>query len=59
LHVDPVSVQAQIDELGEIGAGPDGLYRPVYGDAWVEAIGLLGQWFRDAGLDTRQDAMAT
>ena len=59
LNIDPVALQAQIDQLGEVGAGPEGLYRPVYGEAWIEAMDLLDGWFADAGLVRRRDPMGS
>ena len=56
--VDPAELQAHIDELGEIGKHPEaGLYRALYTDSWAEAMALLERWLRQAGLETRRDAV--
>lgn len=58
LPIDPADLQARIDQLGAIGAHPDGgLYRALYDEAWAEAMALLRQWLEEAGLKTRFDAV--
>lgn len=58
LEIDAAELQAHIDELGAIGKHPlGGLYRALYTDAWAEAMGLVERWLREAGLETRRDAV--
>jgi allantoate deiminase len=58
LLIDADEIQAHIDELGEIGKHPEaGLYRPLYSEAWAEAMAVVERWMRDAGLDARRDAV--
>src|SRR5256712_2976957 len=47
-------------ELYATGAGPDGgggTYRPLYGPAWAAAGERVERWMKDAGLETRRDAV--
>ena len=58
LPIDPAVLQARIDQLGAIGAHPNGgLYRALYDDGWVEAMALLRRWMEEAGLTVRFDAV--
>ena len=58
IAVDAATLEARIQALGEIGARPGlALYRPVYGEAWVEATRLVERWFRESGLTTWRDAV--
>jgi allantoate deiminase len=58
LPIDPTVLQARIDQLGQIGAHPNGgLYRALYDDGWVEAMALLRRWMEEAGLAVRFDAV--
>ena len=58
LPIDGERLKARIDQLGEIGRHPaGGLYRPLYSQAWAEAMGLVETWMREAGLETRRDAV--
>jgi allantoate deiminase len=51
-------LERRLDELYAIGAEPDGgTYRPLYGPAWATAGDLVERWMRDAGLETRRDAV--
>ena len=52
------SLMRRLDELYAIGAEPEGgAYRPLYGPAWAAAVDLVEQWMKDAGLETRRDAV--
>jgi allantoate deiminase len=54
----PARVQQYIDELGTIGAHPDGgLYRGLYTPAWAAAMDRMEAWLRELGLETRRDAV--
>src|SRR2546428_4736100 len=47
-------------ELYATGAGPDGgggTYRPLYGPAWAAAGERVERWMKDAGRETRRDAV--
>jgi allantoate deiminase len=47
-----------LDELYAIGAEPDGgTYRPLYSSAWATALERVERWLKDAGLETRRDAV--
>lgn len=53
-------LELRLDELYAIGALPDGgTYRPLYSDAWAEAVKRVERWFKDAGLKTTRDAVGT
>ncbi|HTI06732.1 MAG TPA: Zn-dependent hydrolase [Gemmatimonadales bacterium] len=52
------TLERRLDALYAIGAQPDGgTFRPLYGDAWVEALARVEGWMRGAGLATRRDAV--
>jgi allantoate deiminase len=56
--VDEDRLARYVEELGSIGAAPDGgLHRFVYDRAWQAARDVLLSWMRDVGLDTRVDAV--
>ena len=58
VEIDAAELQAHIDELGQIGRYPEGgLYRALYTDSWAEAMALVERWLREAGLETRRDAV--
>ncbi len=58
LAIDADEIEAHIHELGEIGKHPQGgLYRPLYSESWVQAMGLVEHWLDEAGLETRRDAV--
>lgn len=58
LPIDPQEIQAHIDQLGQIGRHPEaGLYRALYTASWAEAMALVENWLREAGLQTRRDAV--
>jgi allantoate deiminase len=58
LPIDAAVLQARIDQLGAIGAHPNGgLYRALYDHGWVEAMALLRRWLEEAGLAARFDAV--
>ncbi|MFN0070853.1 MAG: Zn-dependent hydrolase [Chloroflexota bacterium] len=58
LSIDSEELAELIETLGRIGALPSGgLFRPVYGEAWQEAVAQLDQWAQTRGLETRQDAL--
>ena len=48
----------RLDELYVIGAEPGGgTYRPLYSPQWGAAVDLVEQWMKEAGLETRRDAV--
>ena len=58
LEIDARELQAHIDELGKIGKHAEGgLYRALYTDSWAAAMALVERWLREAGLETRRDAV--
>src|SRR5256885_3316908 len=58
MGIDSASLGRRLDALYAIGAEPDGgTYRPLYGSAWAAAGDLVERWLRDAGLETRRDAV--
>lgn len=58
IELDAESLARHIDQLGAIGLLPEGgLYRPVYSDAWAEAMELVRTWLEEVGLETRRDAV--
>src|SRR5690242_20755626 len=58
MPIDGALLERRLDELYAIGAEPDGgTFRPLYGDAWVAACQLVERWMKDAGLETRRDAV--
>jgi len=58
MGIDPALLQRRLDALYAIGAEPDGgAYRPLYGAAWAAAGDLVERWLKDAGLETRRDAV--
>ena len=58
VEIDARELQAHIDELGVIGKHPEGgLYRALYTDSWAAAMALVERWLREAGLETRRDAV--
>lgn len=51
-------LERRLDELYAIGAEPEGgAYRPLYSAAWAAAVERVEGWMRDAGLETRRDAV--
>jgi len=58
MPIDGARLERRLDELYAIGAEPDGgTFRPLYGEAWVAAGQLVERWMKDAGLETRRDAV--
>src|SRR3989454_1750110 len=60
MRIDGALVERRLDELYAIGAEPDGgggTYRPLYGPAWAAAGERVERWMKDAGLETRHDAV--
>src|SRR6266568_7587939 len=58
MRIDGALLARRLDELYAIGAEPDGgAYRPLYGDAWAAAGERVERWMKDAGLETRRDAV--
>lgn len=58
IRIDPHELEALVDALGSIGAlSSGGLYRPVFGEAWQEALVILERWAGERGLTTRRDAV--
>jgi allantoate deiminase len=57
-RIDGAVLEQRLDQLYAIGAQPDGgTYRPLYGDSWAEAGKRVAQWFTNAGLEARRDAV--
>lgn len=57
-QLDASELERQIATLGAIGVTPeDGLFRPVYSAGWSAARDQLEVWMREAGLETRFDAV--
>src|SRR5919202_2283059 len=51
-------MQRLVETLGQYGEQPGGgIIRPVYSPAWKAAQRQLGEWFGDAGLQVREDAV--
>src|SRR6267142_4531531 len=58
MRIDGALLEPRLDELYAIGAQPEGgAYRPLYGPAWAAALDLVQKWMKDAGLETRRDAV--
>src|SRR6185295_5913100 len=58
MPIDGARLERRLDELYAIGAEPDGgTFRPLDGEAWVAAGQLVERWMKDAGLETRRDAV--
>src|SRR2546422_11308985 len=58
MGIDRPLLERRLDELYAIGAEREGgTYRPLYGAAWAAAGDRVEQWMRDAGLNTRRDAV--
>jgi allantoate deiminase len=58
MRIDGALLERRLDELYAIGAEPDGgAYRPLYGTAWATAVDRIERWLKDAGLQTRRDAV--
>jgi len=56
--VDASTLQQYIEALGAIGRQrEDGIVRPVYSAAWLEAREQLAAWMLAAGLDVHEDAV--
>ncbi len=54
---DPTRVAARLQELWQIAHGPDGgADRPAYSPAEAEAMALVAQWAREAGLQPGLDS---
>jgi allantoate deiminase len=51
-------MQQLVETLGQYGEQPGGgIIRPVYSSAWKEAHRQLAEWFSQAGLQVREDAL--
>lgn len=58
MRIDERLLLDTLDQLARIGAEPEGgTYRPLYGDAWAQAVARVSEWMRSAGLTVRQDAV--
>jgi len=58
MRIDSTLLERRLDELYAIGAEPEGgVYRGLYSSAWAAAGERVEQWMRDAGLETRRDAV--
>lgn len=58
MAIDRALLERRLDELYAIGAQPDGgTYRGLYDDAWATAVQRVERWLKDAGLETRRDAV--
>jgi allantoate deiminase len=51
-------MQRLVETLGQYGEQPGGgIIRPVYSPAWKAAQTQIGEWFAEAGLQVREDAV--
>jgi allantoate deiminase len=58
LRVEPAEMQRLVETLGRYGEqSGGGIIRPVYSPAWKAAQTQLGEWFAEAGLHVREDAV--
>jgi allantoate deiminase len=58
LTIDRDELETLVDALGHIGSlSSGGLFRPVYGEAWQEALASLQLWASERGLVTYRDAV--
>ncbi len=58
MRIDGALIERRLDELYAIGAEPDGgTFRPLYGPAWAAAGERVERWMKEAGLQTRRDAV--
>jgi allantoate deiminase len=58
LEIASSTMQHLVETLGTIGADAAGaITRPVYSSPWVAARDQLADWFRQAGLEVREDAV--
>jgi allantoate deiminase len=58
MGIDRALLERRLDDLYAIGAEPDGgAFRPLYGQAWAEAVERVERWLKNAGLRTRRDAV--
>ncbi|MFC5995389.1 M20 family metallo-hydrolase [Pseudonocardia hispaniensis] len=58
ISVSPDELRDRIERLGAVGERPaGGLVRFLYDDAWCAAADLVERWMRQAGLQTRRDAV--
>jgi allantoate deiminase len=58
LTIDGDELQTLVETLGRIGSLADGgLFRPVFSEAWQEAMSTLEVWAIERGLVTRHDAV--
>ncbi len=56
--IDREELATLVDELGQIGhLGNGGVFRPVYGEAWTEAMATIERWAAERGLAARRDAV--
>ena len=58
MGIDRALLERRLDELYAIGSEPDdGVYRPLYSDAWADAVACVERWLNEAGLTTHRDAV--
>jgi allantoate deiminase len=58
MDIDRTLLERRLDDLYGIGAELDGgAFRPLYGQAWAQAVERVERWLKDAGLRTRRDAV--
>jgi allantoate deiminase len=58
VQIEPAEMQRLVEALGQHGEQPGGgIIRPVYSPAWKAAQTQLAEWFAQAGLQVRQDAV--
>lgn len=58
MRTDAALLERRLDELYAIGAEPGGgTFRPLYSEAWAEAVDCVERWMKAAGLETRRDAV--
>jgi hydantoinase/carbamoylase family amidase len=58
--IDEARLWSRIQRLAQVGAVPEGgITRPAYGPAHAEAVALVAQWLREAGLTPGLDEAGT
>jgi allantoate deiminase len=58
VQIEAAEMQRLVETLGQYGEQPGGgIIRPVYSPTWKAAQTQLGEWFAEAGLQVREDAV--
>jgi allantoate deiminase len=58
IEIDPAAVEDAVLSLARHGAyGETGVWRTAFSPEWTDAQALVADWFRDAGLAVRRDAV--